>query len=206
MADEAGTRPLTGLEVYIVDRVADVAARSILLDSMPLHVAIAGCELFGAAASLGRMPNLKALTDDEWRCAGAAGFDILNSGKPAVDTFLHDLQASYPYRGTGKEGPQAVFGRIYQVLEFGREDPAYDPLRDLVGDFIRTRFPVGPGDTVFGKPVEHRALLSIRTLSIETKLHPKRLRKLLAASGVLPEDADDLADGNCLFDAEKGSP
>lgn len=205
MAAEAGTRPLTGLEAYIVDRIADGATRSILLDGMPLHVAIAGCELFGAVASLGRMPNLKTLTDDEWRCAGAAGFDILNGGKPAVDAFLHRLQASYPYRGTGKEGPQAVFGRIYQVLEFGREDPAYDPVRDLVGDFIQTRFPVGPGDTVFGKPVEHRALHSIRTLSIETKLHPKRLRKLLGASGVLPEGAADLADGNCLFDAEKGS-
>jgi hypothetical protein len=37
-----------------------------------------------------------------------------------------------------------VFGRIYQVLEFGREDAAYDGVHDLVGDFIRTRFPVGP--------------------------------------------------------------
>jgi len=205
MAAEAGTRPLTGLETYIVNRVHDRAARSVLLDGMPLHVASAGCELFGAVATLGRMPNLKTLADDEWRCAGAAGFGILNGGKPAVDNFLHGLQASYPYRGTGKEGPQAVFGRIYQVLEFGRENPAYDPLRDLVGDFIRTSFPVGPGDTVFGKPVERRALHSIRTLSIETKLHPKRLRKLLGAAGVLPEGAADLADGNCLFDAEKGS-
>ncbi|ABE62887.1 hypothetical protein Nham_2090 [Nitrobacter hamburgensis X14] len=205
LADEAGTRPLTGLETYIVNRIDGGAARSVLLDGMTLHVSMAGCELFGAVATLGRMPNLKILTDDERRCAGAAGFDILNSGKPAVDAFLQGLQASYPYRGTGKEGPQAVFGRIYQALEFGREDPAYDPLRDLVGDFIRTRFPVGPGDTVFGKPVEHRALHSIRTLSIETKLHPKRLRKLLAASGVLPDGAADLADGNCLFDAEKGS-
>lgn len=205
MAAETGTRPLTGLEAYTVNRIDGVAAPSVLLDGMPLHVTIAGCELFGAVASLGRMPNLKTLTDDEWRCAGAAGFNILNRGKPAADTFLHSLQASYPYRRTGKEGPQAVFGRIYQVLEFGREDPAYDPLRDLVGDFIRTRFPVGPGDTVFGKPVEHRALHSIRTLSIETKLHPKRLRKLLAASGVLHDGAADLADGNCLFDAEKGS-
>ncbi|KQW23203.1 hypothetical protein ASC80_07895 [Afipia sp. Root123D2] len=205
LAAEAGTRTLTGLETYIVDRVAGRAAESVLLDGMPLHVAIAGCELFGAVATLGRMPNLKTLADNEWRRAGAAGFDILNGGKSAVDTVLRGLQASYPYLRTGKEGPQAVFGRIYQVLEFGRDDPAYDPLRDLVGNFIRTRFPVGPGDVVLGKPVEQRRLHSIRTLSMETGLHPKRLRKLLEASRALPEDAADLADGNCLFDAEKGS-
>jgi hypothetical protein len=37
-----------------------------------------------------------------------------------------------------------------------------------------------------------RVLHSIRTLSIETKLHPKRLRKLLRTAGVLSEGSDDL--------------
>ena len=99
----------------------------------------------------------------------------------------------------------AIFGRIYQVLEYGREDPSYDGVRDLVGHFIRTRFPVGPGDVVFGKPVMERRLHSIRTLSTETRLHPKRLRKLLEAAGALPEGSDDLSGGNCLFDAQRGS-
>jgi hypothetical protein len=58
---------------------------------------------------------------------------------------------------------------------------------------------------MFGKPVECRTLHSVRTLSAETGLHPKRLRKLLGVAGALPTDADGLADGNCLFDAEKGS-
>jgi len=107
--------------------------------------------------------------------------------------------------GAATEGAQAIFGRVYQVLEFGREDPSYDGVRDLVGDFIRTRFPIGPGDVVFGKPVECRTLHSVRTLSAETGLHPKRLRKLLRVAGTLTTDADGLADGNCLFDAERGS-
>lgn len=46
---------------------------------------------------------------------------------------------------------------------------------------------------------------SVPPLSKEIKLHPKRLRKLLRASGLLPADADALADGNCLFDAGRGS-
>lgn len=205
LAAKAECRALTGLETYVITRLTCGAVRGGLLDTLPLHVAIAACELFGAVAAFGRMPNLKTLTDDQWRQAGAAGFDIVGDGKPGIEVFLEDLQASYPYSGGATEGPQAVFGRVYQVLEFGREDPAFDPLRNLVGDFILKNFPVGPGDTVFGKAVETRRLHSIRTLSKQAGLHPKRLRKLLQAAGALPEGADDLADGNCLFDAQRGS-
>jgi hypothetical protein len=202
LASEAGSRPLTGLEAYVTIRLTHGPVRGGLLDTLPLYVAIAACDLFGAVATLGRMPNLKRLSDEEWRVAGGAGFDILADGQAGIENLLEDLRRTYPYSGAGTEGPQAVFGRIYQVLEFGREDKAFDPLHDLVGNFIRTRFPVGPGHVVFGKPVEQRVLHSIRTLSIETKLHPKRLRKLLEAANLLPEGS--VVDGNCLFDAVRG--
>lgn len=205
LAAEAERRPVTGLENYVVSRVIHGCLLGGLLDTLPLHAAIGACELFGAVAAFGRTVNLKKLGDEEWRIAGGAGFDILADGKAGLEIFLEDLRDSYPYSGAATEGPQAVFGRVYQTLEFYREDKAYDPLRDLVGDFIRARFPVGPGDIVFGKPVERRVLHSVRTLSKETRLHPKRLRKLLGASGLLPDDADGLADGNCLFDAVRGS-
>lgn len=200
---EAGTRPLTAFETYVLFRAEGGPIRGGWIDRLPLHVAIAACELFGAVAVFGRTPNLKNLTDEQWRQAGAAGFDIVADGKPAIELFLEELQASYPYTRAGTEGPQAIFGRIYQVLEFGCEDPAYDPLRDLVGQFILGNFPVGPGDTVFGRPVETRRLHSIRSLSLETGLHPKRLRKLLSSAEMLPANADDLVDGNCLFDAQR---
>lgn len=200
---EAGTRSLTAFEIYVLKRIDGGPPGAGLIDDLPLHVAIAACELFGAVAHFGRTPNLKTLTDEEWRQSGAAGFEIIGSGKAGIFTFLAVLQTSYPYTRAGTEGPQAIFGRIYQVLEFGREDRAYDPLRDLVGQFILGNFPVGPGDDVFGKTVETRRLHSVRSLSMETGLHPKRLRKLLSSAGMLPQNADVLADGNCLFDAER---
>jgi hypothetical protein len=200
---EAVERPVSGLEAYVVSRL-NADAGSQLLDRLPLYVAIGACELFGAVATLGRTPDLKRLTDEEWYAAGAAGFEIFAGGEARVAGFLEGLRKSYPYSGAATEGAQAIFGRIYQVLEFGREDPSHDGVRDLVGGFIRTRFPVGPGDVVFGKPVERRTLHSVRTLSAETGLHPKRLRRLLRASGALPEGSDALADGNCLFDAQRG--
>jgi hypothetical protein len=38
-----------------------------LTPSLPLHVAVGACELFGAVATLGRTPDLKRLTDEQWR-------------------------------------------------------------------------------------------------------------------------------------------
>lgn len=205
LAADSVTRPLTAFETYVLNRVDGSTVGAGLIDTLPLHAAIHACELFGAVATLGRTPDLNQMTDEQWRIAGAAGFEIFAGGAAAVAGFLEDLQKSYPYSGGATEGAQAVFGRIYQSFEFYREGAAYDGVRDLVGEFIRTRFPMGPGDVVFGKPVERRILHSIRTLSKETRLHPKRLRKLLGASGLLPTNANELADGNCLFDAVEGS-
>ena len=64
--------------------------------------------------------------------AGAAGFEIAAGGPPAIGAFLTELQHTYPYGRSGLEGPQAVFGRLYQWLEFGAENPAYDPVRAVV--------------------------------------------------------------------------
>jgi hypothetical protein len=75
-------------------------------------------------------PSLKDFTDDQWRDAGAAGFGILSAGKAGLEGFLKDLQKSYPYSRMAKERPQAVFGRVYQILEYGREDEAFDPVRE----------------------------------------------------------------------------
>jgi hypothetical protein len=62
---EASTRPLTDFETYVLNRSSGAPARGGLIDTLPLFVAIAACELFGAVAAFGRMPNLKTLTDEE---------------------------------------------------------------------------------------------------------------------------------------------
>lgn len=151
LAAEALERPTTRLETYVTSR-PNAAVGPQLLDRLPLHVAIGACDLFGAVATLGRTPDLKRLTDEQWYAGGGGGFEIFAGEEASATDFLEGLRKSYPYSGAATEGAQAIFGRTYQVLEFGREDPSYDGVRDLIGDFIRTRFPVGPGDVVFGKP------------------------------------------------------
>lgn len=162
--------------------------------------------MIGAVAVFGRTPNLNRLTGDEWWRAGAAGFDIAATGTEAIADFLADLQRTYPYHRRSKEGPQALFGRLYQWLAFGADDLAYEPLRALLADYITDHLPLGPGDTVFGRPVTVRKLHSVRTLSKETGLHPKRLRKILGAAGVLGGDEKGFTHSRAIFPVQEARP
>ena len=197
-------RDPSGLEAYIFGRL-DGAPQAAFLDGLPLYVAIRCCEMIGAVAVFGRTANLKRLTDDDWWRAGAAGYPIVAGGPEAIGGFLEDLQRTYPYGRSSNEGPQALFGRLYQWLAFGAENPAYDPLRALLADYIGTHLPLGPGDAVFGRPVTIRTLHSVRTLSKETGLHPKRLRKVLRAAGIVDDDQMVLTYGNAVFPAQEAN-
>jgi hypothetical protein len=198
---KAPRRRPSGLETYVLARLAGEHI-SPFLDGLELHAAIKTAEMIGAVAVFGRTPNLRRLSDDDWWRAGAAGFEIAAAGVPAIGGFLTGLQRSYRYGRGGNEGPQAMFGRLFQWLEFGAEHPAYDPVRAVVGRHIGDRLPVGPGDVVFGVPVAERRLHSIRTLSVQTGMHPKRLGKLLRAARIVDGDQTTLADNIVTFDAK----
>lgn len=155
----AEERPLAWLESYVDLRAAGHGpAGGRLLDAFPLHVAIAACELFGAVAAFGRRVNLKRLTDEEWRQAGGTGFDIFAGGSSGVEAFLENLRDTYPYSRAGNEGPQALLGRIYQVLEFGREDIAYSHL-------LRPTEAVCAGAAAVLKPPGLRCIVSAKALA-----------------------------------------
>jgi hypothetical protein len=201
LAEKAPRRPPSGLENYVLARLGGTR-RTPFLDGLELHAAIRICEMIGAVAAFGRTPNLRRLSDDDWWRAGAAGFEIAAGGPPAIGAFLTELQHTYPYGRSGLEGPQAVFGRLYQWLEFGAENPAYNPVRAVVASHIRDHLPVGPGDVVFGIPVAERTLHSIRTLSMQTGMHAKRLGKLLLGAGIIRGDQTTLTDNIVVFDAK----
>lgn len=198
MSPHRGPSPL---EAYLLDRLEGMSGQAPWLDGLEFHAAAKTCEMIGAVALFGRTANLKRLSEDDWQRAGGAGFRIACGGETMVREFLSDLQRRYPYSRCARERPQAVFGRLYQWLSFGARHPAYDPVRAVVGRHILETTPVGPGDQVFGQPVERRILHSIWTASKETGAHPKRLRKLLAATGLIPKD-HTLPDHRTLFSAD----
>ena len=79
---------------------------------------------------------------------------------------------------------------------------AFDPVRDLMRAHILETTPVGPGAEVLGRPVERRILHSVHSASLETGAHPKRLRKLLAAAGLLSAGHEAEPNDRVLFGAE----
>jgi hypothetical protein len=207
MADEATVAPSTKLEAYLLDRVAGIdETRHGWLDALSWHAVARVCEMMGAVAVNGPMATIRDYVDEDWRRAGEAGFEIASGGVVEIRRFLDRMRRSYPDRRVDNGGPQAWFGRLHTWLTDSVSERAYEPLRDLVVGYVADTVPVGPEDEFFGRRVvQRRRLHSIRTAALETGLHPKRLRKILAAGGLLPPSHTDLSDDRVVFDADEAS-
>jgi hypothetical protein len=104
-----------------------------------------------------------------------------------------------PKKDGSADGPQATYGKLYMTFAQGLPDAGYDPVREAMAEHILANFPRGPGDELFGKPVEVRRFHSVRTAALTYKMHPKRLRKLIEAEGLVTDRS--VKDRDVLFDA-----
>jgi lambda repressor-like predicted transcriptional regulator len=200
----ASRRRPSRLENYIIRRL-DGAQQSPFLDSLELYAGIRTCSMIGAADLFGRAVSMKELTDDEWHKAGDRGFQIAAGGPAAIAAFLDRLHASFDFGHNGLEGIRAFYGRLYEWLASNYEDAAYGPVREIIGQHIRAHLPLAAGQPVFRKPLEKRVLHSIRSLSFEAGLHPKRLRRVLLAAGIIDQRQGGLPDQHVVFAAEAAS-
>ncbi len=156
--------------------------------------------MLGAVATRGIRFYAKSLTEDDWYVCGGAGYAIAEKGEDGIRMLLSRLQDSF--QNTKHDwGPRSTFGRLYEWLAHENDDEAYDPLRDLITRHVIQTMPVGPGDEIFGKDVATRRLHSLRSASLEFGAHPKRLRKLLHAAGIIGPESLSLSDDRVLFDA-----
>jgi hypothetical protein len=199
LADEATRRPASGLETYLLDRIQG-CAECPWLDRLPFSAAAWTTEVVGAVAEFGKRVNLDLLGEDEMYRAGAAGFKITKAGAAGIDDFMARLKREHiPKKDGSADGPQATYGKLFMCFAQGLTDTAYDPVRAALADHILANFPLGPEDELFGKPVETRRFHSVRTASITYKMHPKRLRKLIEAEGLVPDLS--VMDRDVIFDA-----
>jgi hypothetical protein len=203
MAMSALARRPGELEAYVFARL-NGARRSQFLDDLPLFAAIRCCEVLGAIALFGRHANLKSPDDENWRIAGSRGFEIASGGSETIHGFLDRLMSEADSRSR-RDGPGVTFGRLYTWLSTADVASTYEPVRAVVGKYVRANFPLAAGTMVLGTRVPRRILHSLRTLSLETGQHPKRLRKALRAAGVITDGQMTMSDHNVLFDAQAGS-
>jgi TniQ len=191
------------LEAYIFARL-NGARQSQFLDDLPLFAAIKTCEIIGMVSLHGPRADLKSADEEKWRTAGACGFEIAAGGSRTIVRFLDEMKAATADRNR-KDGICATFGRVYTWLSANYRNPVYAPVRAVVAQYIRENFALDATETLFGAPIERRTLHSIRTLSLETGLHPKKLRKTLRASGIVGDHQIALSDHAVVFDAVEGS-
>lgn len=224
LGDSALRRPPSPLESYVGRRIDDVVVNGgtggvveepIVANDMKegglpwlarwgLYALTKACEMIGAVMLYGTRPNLKTLTNENWRAAGAVGFPLVAAGADAIHDWLGQVHKAAVV-DDGHSGPQHVFGRLYQYLAFGDDAREAHILRGILREYVISNFPIGPGEIVLGKPVDHRRLHSVHTLHRQTELHPKRLRKLLVDQGLV--DVDDARSDNLLvFPAKAAEP
>ncbi|WP_162241472.1 TniQ family protein [Methylobacterium sp. Leaf86] len=202
LEETAAVRPFSTYEGYILSRIEGASEITApFLDGLDLQVAAKFCEVLGLATLHDPNRLFRSFCEDDLYNAGAVGFDIAAGGRDAVCLGLSNLQRSYPYNSARNEGTGRPLGVLYTWLNSVRHLSGYEPLVELVRRHIIETAPVGQGDLVLGIPAERRVLHSIRTASLETGMHRKRLRQILARSGHLAPDHESFKDHATLFDA-----
>ena len=201
-ADAAAETTPSPLQNYVITRLEGRPGPS-WLDGQPLDTAVKACELLGAVALRGARPKAATFTEAERDAADAAGFEIAAQGAEGICRFFDGLHATC-YTANGRVGPQAIYGYLSDWASRTKPGMRRGPLLELLFEHANANLPLGPGDTLFGRPVEKRYVHSIWTLGRATKLQTKRLRKILEAREVIPRTHRGMADNRVLFEAAAG--
>lgn len=183
-------RPPSPLQNYCLARLQGGLGPG-WLDGQGIEHASRACEMLGVTLLFGSKPNLKKLTNDDWNAAGHAGFEYASRGEDGIRDALTLIQTRFVQSGssaTSLSGPQMVFGRLYQWLEFSstKKDPG--PIRGLLREHILDTMAIDPDRVLLGEPVKVRRRHSVQSLAAATGTHQKTVRNFLVIAGLIPED------------------
>lgn len=191
----------TAFERYVARRI-DGAGEIPWLDEWPLFAVIRTADMIGLTALQGPKFHVPE-NDEEKRVVGQAGFEILAAGPPRVRQFFSQTYSFYHRAPEKFCGPKTSFGYFWDWANVDLRDDCYSALRGLFVDFLIDTFPYGPGDKLFGQPVDRRSLHSVTTAAKERGMHPKTLCKMLKEAGILNEDQARLPASMALFRAQE---
>lgn len=173
--------------------------------ALPLHAVAKLAEVLGAVMLHGPKTALNSLSHSDWHRAGHTGFGALRDGEKSFWSALRTLQDK-AIVDRQILGAKSTYGRLYDFLSADNDDPAYQPVRDSMRSYLMANIAYGPGDLLFGSAVDRRILHSVRSASLETGLHPKRLKKMLVAAHIAPKEQRDWMDDHIIFEAQNAAP
>ncbi|QFT31910.1 hypothetical protein FIV00_15560 [Labrenzia sp. THAF82] len=195
-------REPSSLEIYLEKRINGDQPEN-LLSSLHAHAyaAARACEIIGATKLYGAIIVAESLSEDQWYEAGQVGFDIAIQGVDGIRDYLDHLH--HKFSSTSQNwSPRQIYGRLYEWLAHETDDTAYDNLRKIITEHAFETLPMGPNDEIFGRRPAKRIVHSIRSAHQETGAHPKRLKKILHAVGLIDQSQLGQTDERIFFNAD----
>ncbi|MES0881769.1 TniQ family protein [Roseibium sp. SCP14] len=194
-------RTPSDLETYLDKRIKGESP-NIWLCNLPVYAAARACEIIGATKIHGASVKTESLSEDQWYEAGHIGFEFAAKGAVGIQTYLDQMQLIFT-QSRINWGARQIYGRLYEWLAHETDDSAYDELRDIIIEHALKTLPLGPEDEIFGKRPPNRILHSIHSAYLETGAHPKRLKKVLHAVGLINVDQLRQSDDRIVFRADE---
>jgi len=194
------SRTVSPLQDYVLGRLEGKAGAP-WLDGEGIEQAVRASEMLGVLMVSGAKPNLDNLTEDDWDQAGSVGYTFTSAGEGGIRRALSEVQGRVSFT-SGRPGPQCVFGRLYQWLALSRTRKEPGDIKRILREQIFETMEVPAGAVVLGKELVERRFYTCTTLAYETGLDSRTLRGVLAAKGLIPQDA--LSGSHYVFDAERG--
>lgn len=201
MIEAAQPQRVSGLQRYVTQRLAGQRGPD-WLDDQPIDLAARACEMLGIILTAGTHANLKLLSESDWNDAGHVGFGYASRGQAGIESALRTAKDHFDDEGL-KGGPQKALGRLYQWLQFKRNNKPTGPIGNVVREFILDNFPIERGADLFGETVDHQRVHSVYSLAKLTGDHPKTINRAMVLSGLM-EGHPDKVSGNKTFNAEAG--
>lgn len=201
LAHHAEGRSVSELQRYVQMRF-DNGCGSAWVDRQRIDQTAKACEMLGAVLEFGAHADFDKLTLAQWDDAGNTGFEAARAGEHGIRCAFEKV-ASNSMRDHKTGGPQALYGRLYQWLQFNKSKSDPGPIRDVLRAHILDTVPVAAGTRLFGQEVEKRRRHSLVSLSRATGLHFNTLKHVLSSAGFLAgSDAKKVGEW-ASFDAEK---
>lgn len=202
LAAETERREATDLERYLVRRLSGETGGVPFLDRLQLGLAARFCEVLGRVRLHGRTRRSGKLHGEGLRVAGHEGFALAAGGDEAVRSFIESLLDAGDEGRSANGGAQSALGPLHDWLSDNRRSKGQDELRDLVREVVAANLPLSVGSSFLGGVTSSRRLHSIRSASLETGVHPKRLRKVLYEAGFIEAGHERRRDNMVTFSAD----
>ncbi|SEO32009.1 hypothetical protein SAMN05216227_10971 [Pseudorhodobacter antarcticus] len=159
--------------------------------------------MLGALIEAGPNAQVITYTEEEWARVGDIGFEVCSSGPDEMLDVFRRLRVAGG-RTSGRAGPQAAYGFVFNWLNYASSAQDSGPFRDILRDAIVDNFAIGPGEVILGQEITQRRVHSVNSLSNATGINRWRLYRVMRKSGMIPETADDAAFNQWVFPAEEG--